>query len=29
MDKINWTKEVNSTDIEMSLFIEHLLKGGK
>jgi hypothetical protein len=28
MDKINWSKAVESTDIELTLFIEHLLKGG-
>ena len=29
MNSINWAKEVNSTDIEMSLFIEYLLKFAK
>jgi hypothetical protein len=27
MDKINWTKDVYSYDIEIALFFEHLLKG--
>lgn len=29
MNRIDWTKEVHSTDIEMSLFLEALLKGSK
>lgn len=26
MNKINWSKEVESTDIEMSLFVEFLTR---
>lgn len=29
MNKIDWSKEVYSTDIEMSLFVEYLLSKGK
>lgn len=29
MNKIDWTKEVSSTDIEVSLFLEYLLNKGK
>lgn len=29
MDKINWEKEVYVTDLEMTWFLEYLLKGKK